>query len=55
MELHDAHLLAVLEVPLASSTLELDKVPALLVRQRLIIIGGRQDAAEWAAIKAKKK
>lgn len=52
-EVLDAHLLMILGVPLASSSLELDRVPALLVFQHLIIIQGQQDAREWAAIKAR--
>lgn len=54
-ELLDGHLLDVLGVPLASSYMELQRVPALLVRQRLILAGGRQDAQEWAQIKAKNR
>ena len=53
-ELLDAHLLRVLGVPLASSYLELQRVPALLVRQQVILAGGYQDAAEWAEIKAER-
>ena len=52
-EVMDAHMLAVLGIPLAASSVELDRVPALLVYQRLIILTGQQDAQEWAEVKAK--
>ena len=55
VELHDAHLLAVLGIPLAASALELDRVPALLVYQQLIILQGEQDAREWAEAKSGNK
>ena len=49
-EVLDAHMLSVLGVPIATSSLELDRVPALLIFQRLIILRGEQDAREWAEL-----
>ena len=51
-EVLDAHLLMVLGIPIAASSLELDRVPALLIWQRLLILQGEQDAREWAEVKS---
>lgn len=47
-------MLEVLGVPLAGSYLDLQRVPALLVKQRLIYLMGRSEYHEWQALKAKK-
>lgn len=44
-------MLEILGVPLAASYDELQRVPALLIRQRIIYLEGRSDYAEWLAIK----
>ncbi len=48
-------MLDVIGVPIASSYLELQRVPALLVAQKLKLLEGKQDAAEFAALKAEAK
>lgn len=53
-ELLDAYMLEVLGVPLAGSYLDLQRVPALLIRQKIIYLQGRSDYHEWEALKAKK-
>jgi hypothetical protein len=46
-------MLEVLGVPLAGNYSDLQGVPALLVKQRLIYLVGRNEYHEWQAAKAK--
>ncbi len=46
-------MLEVLGVPLAGNYSDLQRVPALLVKQRLIYLAGRNEYHEWQAAKAK--
>ncbi len=53
-EVLEAHMLEVLGVPIASGWAELQRVPARIIWQRMLIRLGKQDAQEWLAIEAKK-
>ena len=53
IELSEVHMLEVLGVPLAGNYSDLQRVPALLVKQRLIYLAGRNEYHEWQAAKAK--
>ena len=53
-ELHDAHMLRVMGIPLATGWAGLQDVPARLVDDTMILLAGRQDADEWNDMEMKK-